>query len=345
MKLQPRVRRPRSDYIVDNAAAMQLGKLYLGWGHKKKQSKRKPSKPAAESKAKVAPAKAAMKKANSKAALTAASVSTTAKTSPRLPAKKAPKRSTKAAAAAVKRSTKAVPLTVKRPPGHQRKAPPPAAPAKGRPAKSSSRGRATTTPSKASPKQATRQRVQPSKKPRPAVMPISSKVMAAAGAAAAAASESTKTMLSSKPLPRNAVPPAPFASRKVTTAPVTKSAVQRYPRSNRYAPPVIPNPVPTPALSSGGAVQAFDCNAISVLVRTMNGMSFRLGCTIDSTLYDLKRRILEVIMPWTAQTSTGPVVRLPMLVMNGRALEPENATLAMLRFSSESTVYCFPEPT
>lgn len=164
--------------------------------------------------------------------------------------------------------------------------------------------------------------------------PISSKVVAAATAAAAAVSASAK-------VPPKPLPPAP---RKTAMVLATKTVLQQHRRrANHKVPPVIPNPVPTPALLLGAAEQSIDSGDVNVLVRTMNGTSFRLACTSESILWDLKRRILEVIMPWTASAPPGSMVRLPMLVMNGRALGPETATLAALRFSAESTVYCFPE--
>lgn len=43
MKLEPRERRVSSDYLLDNAAALKLGSLYLGWNSKasRKSSKKK----------------------------------------------------------------------------------------------------------------------------------------------------------------------------------------------------------------------------------------------------------------------------------------------------------------
>ncbi|KAG5466841.1 hypothetical protein LSCM1_01018 [Leishmania martiniquensis] len=304
MKLQPRERRPRSDYIVDNAAALNLGKLYLGWGRSKARSRRKRATFAAQSKSKAAATSASMSPQVSKKA---------APTSPRTPSKKVP---AKPAAPA--------PRVVKRPPGSPRKTLPPAVPVTSAAAKGKRYRSPAATPAKAARKSATH------KNRCPAVKPISSKVVvaAAAAAAAAAAVRSAGAKAPPKPLPR-----AP-----------RKTPVQQRRRVSSNAPPVIPNPVPTPALSLGETEEAVDNGGVTVLVRTMNGASFSLACTCESTLYDLKRRIHEIILAWTASASPGAVARLPMLVLNGRALGPDNATLAALHFSSKSTVYCFPEP-
>lgn len=37
MKLSPRERKPRVDYLLENAAALRLGNLYLGWNKKRKR--------------------------------------------------------------------------------------------------------------------------------------------------------------------------------------------------------------------------------------------------------------------------------------------------------------------
>jgi hypothetical protein len=122
--------------------------------------------------------------------------------------------------------------------------------------------------------------------------------------------------------------------------------VQRRPH-RAAAPPVIPNPVPTPALPTytpTDPVQSVDSSQmVTITVRTMNGSSFRLVLTADTILYELKRQILGVIAPGPTLPNT--FQRLPMLVMNGRALMPDNATLRSLRFTALSTVYCFPEPS
>ncbi|CAG9582613.1 hypothetical protein LMJF_35_2610 [Leishmania major strain Friedlin] len=326
MKLEPRERRPRSDYILDNAAALQLGKLYLGWGRSKRRSKPKLATPAAVSKPKTAPVKASTKTTNKAAAAESSQVSEKAATvAPRTPAKQVP----------AKHATSATPVA-KRPRGRPRKTTSPAAVVKSMPPKTRTRGRPATTPAKAPRKAATRDRVPSRKNPNPVVKSISSKVVAAATAAAAAVSASAKVPAT----------PLPHTPRKTARVLATKTVVQQYHRrrANSKVPPVIPNPVPTPALLLGAAEQWVGSDDVTVLVRTMNGTSFRLACTSESTLWELKRRILEVIMPWTASASPGSMVRLPMLVMNGRALGPETATLAALRFSAESTVYCFPEP-
>ncbi|KAI5689327.1 hypothetical protein MNV84_07477 [Leishmania braziliensis] len=295
MKLQPRERRERQDYLVEHAAALQLGKLYLGWGRGKPRLKSKRATPTVESKQKVA------------------------KTSPRAPAKETKK---------VRRNPASPVLPVaKRPPGRPRKTSPPAARVESTPTKSKSCGRPPTTPAKAPRKPTARESVRSGKNLNPTVKPLSSKAVAAVG---------NGDKLPCKPPPR--------APRKTAAVLTTKTVVQHRRRTNRNAPPVIPNPVPTPALSLGEAEEAVDGSNVSVLVRTMNGTSFGLACTFESTLYDLKRRILEIIMPCAASASPAPAVRLPMLVMNGRALGPETATLAALRFPAQPTVYCFPEP-
>ncbi|CAJ1012193.1 hypothetical protein Q4I28_007506 [Leishmania naiffi] len=293
MKLQPRERRQRQDYIVENAAALQLGKLYLGWGRGKARLKSKRATPTVESKQKVA------------------------KTSPRAPAKKKVHRNP---------ATPVLPVA-KRRPGRPRKTSPPAARVESTPIKSKSCGRPPTTPAKAPRKPTARESVRSGKKLNPTVKPLSSKAVAAVG---------NGDRLLCKPPPR--------APRETAAVLTTKTVVQHRRRANRNTPPVIPNPVPTPALSLGEAEEAADGSNVSVLVRTMNGTSFGLACTFESTLYDLKRRILEIIMPCTASASPAPAVRMPMLVMNGRALGPETATLAALRFPAQPTVYCFPEP-
>ncbi|TPP44530.1 hypothetical protein CGC21_6815 [Leishmania donovani] len=316
MKLEPRERRLRSDYILDNAAALQLGKLYLGWGRSKRRSKPKRATPAAVPKPKAAPVKASTKKTSKTAAAKSSPVSEkAARTAPRTPTKQVP----------TKPATRAPPVE-KRPRGRPRKTTSPAAAIKSVPPKTRSRGRPATAPAKAPPKAATRDSVRPCKNPNPVVKSISSKVVAAATAAAAAVSASAKVPAT----------PLPHTPRKTAKVLATKTVVQQHRRrANNKVPPVIPNPVPTPALLLGAAEQWVDRGDVTVLVRTMNGTSFRLACTSESTLWDLKRRILEVIMPWTASASPGSMVRLPMLVMNGRALGPETATLAALRFSAD----------
>ncbi|KAG5466296.1 hypothetical protein LSCM4_01442 [Leishmania orientalis] len=296
MKLQPRERRPRSDYIVDNAAALHLGRLYLGWGRSKAHSRTKRATLATKSRSKAAPAKAAKKATPS---------------SPRTPAEKVP---TKPAAPAA--------VVVKCTPENPRKTPPPAAPVTGAAAKSRGGGNAAAKSQKPTAR----------KNRSPVVKLISSKVVVAAAAAAGSASAEGPP----KPLPR--------APRKTSAVPTTKIVVQRRRRTNRNAPPVIPSPIPTPALSLREAEETVDSGNVTVLVRTVNGTSFSLACSCESTLYNLKRRILENITPGAASASPDSMARLPMLVMNGRALGPEAATLAALRFSTNSTVYCFPEP-
>ncbi|GET92775.1 hypothetical protein, unknown function [Leishmania tarentolae] len=307
MKLQPRERRPLSDYILDNAAALQLGKLYLGWG----RGKKRPSKP----KRKVADPESKLK-----ATAVDSSTRKRNKTAPRTPTKHVPARPTTSA-----------PRKVECPLQKQRNTTLPAAAVKSMPPKARSRGRPPTTPAKSPPKAAARKGVRTRKNPTAVATPISSKVVSAAAAAV-----STSAKVTYKPPPR--------APRKNAVVLPTKTVVQHRRRANTKVPPVIPTPVPTPALPLGGADHSADSGDVTVLVRTMNGTSFRLACASELTLCDLKRRILEVIMPWNASASPSPMVRLPMLVMNGRALAPESATLSALRFSAEATVYCFPEP-
>ena len=248
MKLAPRERRQRSDYLVDNAAALQIGHLFLNWGKKRSKRKGKRGACGAEGeKKKPAPAKKAAAK--------------------------------------------------------ERQSPPKKKP----PAK------------KAAPPASTKASESPHAAPKPAGRPRKY----------------------TAPLPRQrAAQPQP--SKAVAEGRVVQ---QRGRRPTR--PPVIPKPVPTPAmpecLPSDPAGSVDTSPMVAVVVRTMNGGSFRLVLTADAILYELKRQILCVIAPATAAQNA--LQRLPMLVMNGRALIPDNATLRSLGFTATSTVYCFPEPS
>lgn len=277
MKLAPRERRVRSDFLLDNAANLELGKLFLGWRKKKTHTKAAKKDKVVETKAGKAatPAKkpaATPKKAAAPKPKTAAAKKAAPK--PKAAAKKGP-------------SAKAKPTSKAK-----------AAPAKK--AAAGMRGRPRQYSGSAPP--ASQKRSRSPEKPRQA-------------------------------------PAAPAA------APKAKSVVQRRPR-RPAAPPVIPNPVPTPALpafSPADPVESVDSSQmVTITVRTMNGSSFRLVLTLDTTLYDLKRQILGVIAPGPPSPQT--FLRLPMLVMNGRALMPDNVSLRTLRFTALSTVYCFPEP-
>ncbi|KAK7195711.1 hypothetical protein NESM_000501400 [Novymonas esmeraldas] len=313
MKLQPRQRRPRPDFIVDNAAALQLGKLFLGWGKARGRRRPRPAQPA--SVAVKATAKQPPKK--------------TAKASPRAPAKKA---ATKAPRSAVAAPAAAAPP--------RRRGRPPKAPAQRSPSP---------------PRTAPQQRASP-RLPSPPPPPVRRKTPAARDdRQRKSASPAARTKITTQPLSRRL--PVPVPTKKAAASPspppsrtqearANRAVVGRPRRAANAAPPVLPNPVPTPPLSLGSVAggEPSDSGSVRVLVRTMNGTSCTVQATSETTLHELKRRILEIIMPWTASAAPGLQVRLPMLVMNGRALGPDTATLAALRFSAQSTVYCFPEP-
>lgn len=63
MKIEPRERKQSSDFILDNAAALNLGQLFLGWGKKKKRRHLATDKVKAQKK-EAAPKDARKKKSN-----------------------------------------------------------------------------------------------------------------------------------------------------------------------------------------------------------------------------------------------------------------------------------------
>ncbi|KPA86241.1 hypothetical protein ABB37_00474 [Leptomonas pyrrhocoris] len=273
MKLAPREHRTRADYLVDNADALQLGRIFLGWGKKRSHAKKartdavKDTQTTAKTVSKAEPKKAA----------------TPAKTSARPPAKR---RLATGAAQRLVAKTTASPPSRRRP-----------------------------SPSKTA--------APPAKKAAPAAK---------------------------APFPRPPAPalPTPRQPASLVKSHRSKAVSTAKPRARRSAaPPVIPKPVPTPALPAhtpgDAAENAGNSQLVSITVRTMNGSSFRLVLTADTILYELKRQILGVVAP--GPTEPNIFQRLPMLVMNGRALMPDNATLRSLRFTPLSTVYCFPEPS
>ncbi|KPI90253.1 hypothetical protein ABL78_0635 [Leptomonas seymouri] len=139
-----------------------------------------------------------------------------------------------------------------------------------------------------------------------------------------------------------AAAPAPARQRKRRPPGQAPTQAARHCKRRRAAPPPTKSPTPAPPPHApSSAVDNADYNEmLTVIVRTMNGSSFRLVLRADTILHDLKYQILSMIAP-------GPVppnpLRLPMLVMNGRALMPDNATLRSLRLPTLATIYCFPE--
>lgn len=265
MKLPNRVRRPRPDYLLDNAAALNLGKLFLGWKSKKGSSKKR------------------SKKVSQKAAKETPTATNTAEVGVKKPASSAKVKSLQPEK--LKTSRKAV-----------QGAALPSSP-------NNAAAAAKPLPRKGS---------QKAQLPLPKITPLS-------GPAATAKSSKQATHR----LAAAAKPPGRPRGRLV---------------------PIIPNPVPTPAMSpvtNDATSSLLGPNVITVTVRTMSGSTFRVVLAASATLTELKQEIVDImtpdVSPLTHNTS------LPMLVMNGKALMPDTATLSALRFSTSATVYCFPD--